>query len=160
MKIICPDCEKELPEGKKFCPTCGTPGLNEEEYKRYKRALDNTDTNMFEHALVTEADLDDTIPSPELVDKTVFSNERVSTQMAENTIDVEKEERKSSISKENCSESDSHCNCSDHCADDDLENIRFWPIGISKINLIKAAIGITCFVGIITFGIKYLKRKK
>ena len=151
MKIICPDCERELPVGKKFCPTCGTPGLNEEEFKRYKCALDNTDTNVFEHALGSEGDLDETIPSPELIDKTICSNENDSTQKAENKIDIKKEEKKSSMSKENC--------C-DNSADDDLENIRFWPIGISKINLIKAAIGITCFVGVITFGIRYRKRKK
>ena len=170
MKRFCPDCGCEFERN--FCPKCGIMGLTEEEYKAYKKAMEDTSENVIEESMKSgEAEKDSKPETP--VEVKIIDTTGIETDVADETTESETSDDtdiqepydadKKEIKDSNCSCSEpcsgdchSCCDCDDDCVfdEDDLEENAFDGKKAAKF-----AIGAVCLIGAV-IAIRVLKRKK
>ena len=171
MKRFCPDCGCEFERN--FCPKCGIMGLTEDEYKAYKKAMEDTSENVIEESMKSgEAEKDKKPETPvevKIIDTTGIETDEMHTDTEGlETSETEKNQEPSEDVKE-VSE-DTNCSCSEPCSgachsccdydddcvldEDDLEESTFDGKKAAKF-----VIGAACLIGAI-IAVKVLKRKK
>ncbi|WP_373262158.1 hypothetical protein [Hungatella hathewayi] len=170
MNKFCPDCGSEF-ENRQFCPKCGLMGLTEEEYKAYKKAMEDTSENVIEESMKSEEPEKDIKQEPpvevKIFDSTGIETEEKVDEILEtlkekeiyyNEDDAVKNKEASEDDKAGSKNTNDSCfeSCSGSChvcCDDDLKESTFNGKKAAKL-----VIGVACLIGAI-IAVKVLKRK-